>query len=300
MTTKAAAWLEEHTAESDKIAPIADFGWDVVLGRTPHGNVTERHIAGAIADALCDAVDEKYGFGDTFAEKSTPHEAVAAAHKAIHENLSALCEEWFGKETPQITAVPETEQDLVRQSVRGPSTGKFQDYIRAVLLKSGAPCYVDESPEAYLSLEDLRDLYLKLGAMPCYPILGNPVTGGEEDIDALLDGMIARGVYTFEVIPYRNTRERLREILKGCEARHLPLFTGTEHNTLDEKPLTDPLSRDEEFLPYFERSARVVIGHQRAVAKDGPDAGFIKPDGTPSIEDPKERFEHFEKLGQDA
>ena len=251
MTRRASEWLRNHSSRND-FQTIEGLDWTQdVAGRTPHGNVTERHVAGAIGDALLAAAD-----GD----------AVLAA-----------CAEWFGKPPESLDPAP------------------FQGYLRKQLLKSGGACYVEESPEAYLSLEDMRGIYLEMGAIPTYPILGNPVTDVEEDVEALLDRLAGLGVYGVEVIPYRNTRERLKEVVDACRGRHVPVFTGTEHNSLDEKPLLDPLSVDPDFLPYFVASARVLLGHHAAARQGEP--GFVTAAGKPSIADSGERFSHFEGLG---
>lgn len=255
MVRAASAWLEGATARAEGVEKVEGIRWKDVLGRTPHGNVTERHVAGAVADVLLRAAGQN-----------------APA-------LLTLCETWFGKPPDSLAPAP------------------FQNYLRAHLLKAGKPCYVAESPEAYLSIEQMRGIYVAMGAIPSYPILGNPETHAEKDLHALLDGMNARGVYAFEVIPYRNTRQRLRDIVAACRERHAPLFTGTEHNSLDDKPLVDRLSADPEFRPYFEASARVLLGHQAAAAQDGPEAGFVGPDGEPAIDDAKRRFAHFEGIG---
>jgi len=257
MVEMAADWLAEATARRPGLAPIAGLAWDDVLGRTPHGNVTERHVAGAIADALINA------------SRNAP------------DLLPPACAAWFGAAPESLSPAP------------------FQNYIRKHLLKSGKPCYVEESPQAYLSVQEMKRVYLEMGSIPSYPILGNPVTGVEKDIHALLDRMAAIGVLTFEVIPYRNTRERLREIVNACRQRHAPLFTGTEHNSLDVKPLVDPLSKDPEFAPYFEASARVLLGHQEAVRRGGPAAGFVDPNGQTPIPDAAQRFAHFEAIGKE-
>jgi len=257
MVELAADWLAQATARPG-LEPVAALAWDDVLGRTPHGNVTERHVAGAIADALLRA------------SRNAP------------DLLPSACAAWFGAPPESLNPAP------------------FQNYIRKHLLKAGKPCYVEESPQAYLSLQDMKRVYLEMGSIPSYPILGNPITGVEKDIHALLDRMAGLGVLAFEVIPYRNTRERLREIVNACRERHAPLFTGTEHNSLDVKPLVDPLSKDPEFAPFFEASARVLLGHQEAVRRDGPGAGFVDPDGQPTIPDAAQRFAHFEAIGKEV
>lgn len=275
MARGVARWLERAAAGREWMRPIRDFGWPEVISRTPHGNVTERHIAGAIADRLIAAASHDAG------NAGAPREEGRAGQAPVKENeLREACRAWFGEPPPSF------------------EPGPFQDYVRRHLLKAGKPCFVEESADAYLSVEDMRDLFLGVGAIPTYPILGNPVTDGERDVDALLDRLGALGVLAFEVIPYRNTRERLREIVRACQQRQAPLFTGTEHNTLESKPLLDPLSRDPEFLPCFEASACVLLGHQEAAKREGPEAGFVGPDGKPRIEDARARFAHFEAVGR--
>jgi hypothetical protein len=154
----------------------------------------------------------------------------------------------------------------------------FQDFIRAKLVKSGKPAYVDESKEAFVPIERLVSLALDLGAIPTYPIMGNPVSPWEEDLDELFDRLESLNIHAVEVIPDRNTRERLAEIVSKASGRGYPIFNGTEHNTKTAAPLVDRFFFDEEFRPHFERGARVLLGHQslRAAGKEG----YVKDDGT--------------------
>ena len=167
----------------------------------------------------------------------------------------------------------------------------LQNFIRSRLLKAGAPCYVEESPDAFLSLEDMRDLFLAFGSIPTYPVLGNPITDREKDIPALLDRLESIRIFALEVIPQRNTRERLAEILNAAKARNWPVFNGTEHNTPEAAPLLAPLSLDPDFLPWFDGSAALLLGHQRLVAQGRP--GFVDDAGRPTIADPQERLGRF-------
>jgi hypothetical protein len=119
---------------------------------------------------------------------------------------------------------------------------------------------------------------LDLGAIPTYPVLGNPVTPWEEDIDKLYDRLEAIGIHAIEVIPDRNTRERLKEIVEKAAARGFPIFNGTEHNTKTPLPMVDKYFFDGEFRPHFERGARVLLGHQalRAAGQEG----YVREDGS--------------------
>ena len=167
----------------------------------------------------------------------------------------------------------------------------LQIFLRAKLLKAGAPCFVHEYEEAFVSVAELRRIFLAFGSIPTYPILGNPVTSGEREVEALLDRLQTTGFYAVEVIPHRNTRERLSEIVSAARCRWWPVFNGTEHNTPEAKPILDPYALDPEFEPWFRESTALLLGHQRAVAQGQP--GFVDLDGGPTIADPRARFEHF-------
>jgi hypothetical protein len=167
----------------------------------------------------------------------------------------------------------------------------LQNFLRAKLLKAGMPCYVPETEDAFISSADLRDLFLAFGAIPTYPILGNPITPGERDVEALLDRLEASGFYAVEVIPHRNTRERLTEIVNAARRRWWPCFNGTEHNTPESRPMLDPYALDPEFEPWFRQSAALLIAHQERVARG--ESGFVDEHGRPVIQDARTRFESF-------
>jgi nicotinamidase-related amidase len=171
----------------------------------------------------------------------------------------------------------------------------LQNFLRGKLLKAGAPCFVRETEDAFISSEDLRDMFLAFGAIPTYPVLGNPVTTGERDVEALLDRLQASGYYAIEVIPHRNTRERLAEIVSAARRRWWPVFNGTEHNTPEARPMLDPYALDPEFEPWFRQSTALMLGHQAAVTRGEP--GFVSEDGQPTIPDARARFEYFTNLG---
>ncbi len=176
----------------------------------------------------------------------------------------------------------------------GADDAALQIFLRGKLLKAGAPCYVRETEDAFVSSEELRDMFLAFGAIPTYPVLGNPVTSGERDVGALLDRLEASGFYAIEVIPHRNTRERLAEIVSAARRRWWPVFNGTEHNTPEARPLLDPFALDPEFEPWFRQSTALLLGHQAAVSRGEP--GFVGEDGRLAISDARARFEHFSKL----
>ena len=174
----------------------------------------------------------------------------------------------------------------------------LQNFVRFKLLKAGGTCFVEQSPDAFISMEELRDMLLAFGAIPTYPILADPITESERDIKALADRLAAMKIFAAELFPGRGSRERVAEVIGVAKDRWWPVFNGTEHNTPERKPLLDPRSLDPEFAGWFEQSAAVVLGHQREVEQGRP--GFLNDDGTPSLADARARFEHFSAVGAEA
>ena len=159
----------------------------------------------------------------------------------------------------------------------------FQDIVRNKLLKVGGPAYVEEPPEAFPSIRELVQLFRDFGAIPTYPVLGNPVTEKESDLESLFDELEGYGIYAAEVIPKRNARKRLKEILQVAEQHGFPVFNGTEHNTKAHEPLLDHFSRDPAFLPMFRQGAHVVLGHQFLSRYAGK--GYLDQRGRLTFED---------------
>ena len=220
----------------------------------------------------------------------TPHGNATERHvsKAVFIRLEELAG----------TAVSEAVAQLCGDDPPDDDDATLQNFIRAKLLKAGAPCFVGESPDAFLDIEPMRNLFLAFGAIPTYPVLGNPVTQREEDIPALLERLEKINIFALEVIPQRNTRERLAEIVGAARERHWPVFNGTEHNTPAPAPLLVKNGLDPEFLPWFEQSAALLLGHHRIVEQGEP--GFVNADGLPSIPDALERFERFSRAGREV
>jgi hypothetical protein len=145
----------------------------------------------------------------------------------------------------------------------------MQNEIRDRLLKAGKPAYIEERPEAFLSLPVIRSLILEAGGIPCYPVLADEKSGlteYENDPSRLADRLIEQQIYAVEFIPLRNGLEHLRNYVRVFRERGFCVTFGTEHNTPSLIPLL-PSTRggvpfDEELLQVAYEGACILAAHQ--------------------------------------
>ncbi len=258
-----AALLERNSEMTSRLARWIDerlgapgaIRFEDVLVLTPHDQPTERHIAYAAAQFL----NKRY---------QSPAERRSAVER--------LCQ-----------SAP--DEGVIE------SPARFQDFLRSRLLKAGGPAFVEESADAFIPIERMVAMSIDLGAIPTYPVLGNPITPWEEDLDVLFDRLDAIGACAIEVIPDRNTDKRLLDIVRTAEKRHFPVFNGTEHNTPSPLPLVDRFFFDKRFRPAFERGARVLLGHQALRAQG--EEGFVGDDGKLAARTRAARVKACDKAG---
>jgi hypothetical protein len=91
-----------------------------------------------------------------------------------------------------------------------------ENEIRGNLLKAGGAAFVPEDPEAFLSLNEVVDLIVDAGGIPCYPVLLDDPKGNFTDYEAskekLLQELINNNVWSVELIPGRNDYEILKDL----------------------------------------------------------------------------------------
>ena len=156
---------------------------------------------------------------------------------------------------------------------------RFQNLIRARLMKRGGVGYVQPQSGMFPSLEDFHELIVACGALPCAAWLDG-TTATEQDGEDWLEFLIGKGVVALNIIPDRNwniadpeiKRIKVRNLYRVVElAREmdLPLNVGTEMNSFGQK-LVDDLTTAE-LAPVrkaFVDGAHFVYGHtaiQRAL-----------------------------------
>lgn len=176
-----------------------------------------------------------------------------------------------------------------------------QNEIRAQLMKSGKPAYVAET---FVEFDHAYRLILALGGIPCYPTLADgtkPITGYEQSIETLIADLKARGVFSAELIPIRNTPEVLSHYVRALRAAGLFVTAGTEHNTLDLIPIEptclNGVPIPEDIQDIFWEGACVVAAHEYLTLLGHP--GFVDNQGNPNPEylSDDARIEAFRALG---
>lgn len=237
-----------------------NFDFDDLKARYAKNMLRERHIA----KALRIAIDEKF---------SNPEEK-----KAFYTLV------FSGKEVKsKLTDVAGLENE-----------------IRGNLLKAGGRAFVPEDPKAFLSLEQVKDIIITSGGIPCYPVLLDDAKGNftdyEGDFVKLYETLRNKGVYSLELIPGRNTFAVLKDFVTFFRSKNFLITFGTEHNT----PMLDPIKvscsggvdLDEELERIGFEGACIIAAHQYLIAKG--EQGYLNADGDAKTKE----YDSFVELGQ--
>ncbi len=166
----------------------------------------------------------------------------------------------------------------------------LENEIRSNLLKAGGKAFVPENDRAFLSLEEVRDLIINGGGIPCYPVLlDNPkgeFTDFEGDPEALFVKLQAKNISSLELIPGRNKFSILKDFVKFFHRKGFVITFGTEHNT----PALDPVNvscsggveLDDELVKIGYEGACITAAHQYLIAKGKP--GYLDENGKAKTE----------------
>lgn len=165
----------------------------------------------------------------------------------------------------------------------------LENEIRGNLLKSGGRAFVPEDDKAFLSLEQVKELIIEAGGIPCYPVLlDNPkgeFTDFEGDFEQLYKQLTAKNVYMLELIPGRNKPEILEEFVQFFYNKGFVITFGTEHNTPKLDPIEvfggDGQSLSAEMKKISYEGACVIAAHQYLVSKGKN--GYLKSSGEAKV-----------------
>lgn len=158
----------------------------------------------------------------------------------------------------------------------------LENEIRGNLLKTGGAAFVPEDPKAFLSLEEVMEIIIDAGGIPCYPVLldfgnGN-FTDYEADKKKLLQTLKSKNISSIELIPGRNNFDILKDFVKYFNENRFAITFGTEHNT----PKLDPIKiscgggidLDDELKQINYEGSAIIAAHQYLIAKG--EEGYLK------------------------
>jgi len=126
---------------------------------------------------------------------------------------------------------------------------RFQNLIRAKLMKQGGAGYVQPGPDAFPSVGELHELILACGALPCAAWLDG-TSAGEQAIGELLELLVRKGAAALNIVPDRNWNiadakvrrlkvQNLYGVVQLAQELALPLNVGTEMNGFGQKLVDD-------------------------------------------------------------
>lgn len=118
----------------------------------------------------------------------------------------------------------------------------LENEIRSNLLKSGGAAFVEEDDKSFLPLKAIKEIIVRAGGIPCYPVLLDDPSGNftefEADPERLYSALVSKGIESIELIPGRNDHDILHDFVKYFHSKGFLITFGTEHNTPVKAPLT--------------------------------------------------------------
>lgn len=175
----------------------------------------------------------------------------------------------------------------------------LENEIRGNLLKTGGKAFVAEDPKAFLSLDEVKQVIISAGGIPCYPVLLDDPKGVctdfEADAEKLYQMLVDRNIFSIELIPGRNDFNILKKFVQFFRSKNFLVSFGTEHNT----PQLDPVKvscrhgveLDDELNQIGYEGACIIAAHQYLVAKG--EEGFLRAEGSGKTAE----YDAFVKLG---
>ena len=126
---------------------------------------------------------------------------------------------------------------------------RFQDLIRARLMKRGGVGYVQPESGMFPSIEAFHELIVACGALPCAAWLDG-TSATEQNGQEWLEFLAGKGVVALNIIPDRNWNiadaetkrvklQNLYRIVEIAREMDLPLNAGTEMNSFGQKLIDD-------------------------------------------------------------
>lgn len=231
------------------------------------GLVRERHIAKAVRIAICNLAQDGYPVDEVFVK---------------------LFNDKQFKQTKQDNAL-------------------FENVLRNFLLKRGGPAFVQEDETAFLNINDLCEIIISAGGMPCYPVLLDDTKGNltdfEQDRDKMHQFFTVHKIACLELIPSRNNCDILTDFVKYFHKKGYIIIFGTEHNTPELTSMRvacrNNISLSKELSEISFEAASVIAAHQYikkslSALPAELEGGFLDNDNFPK----KELIKEFATFGK--
>lgn len=165
----------------------------------------------------------------------------------------------------------------------------LENELRNNLLKAGGKAFVEEDEKAFLSVDQVKKIFLKAGGIPCYPVLLDDAKGNFTEFEAnkeqMCRNLMDQDIYCIELIPGRNKLEILEPFVRYFYEQGFVVTFGTEHNAPGLIPLTVQCRGGAELTDYLKlvnyAGVCVIAAHQ--YLRSQGDEGYVDSDG--KIED---------------
>jgi len=146
----------------------------------------------------------------------------------------------------------------------------LENELRNNLLKAGKIAFVPEDEKAFLSIDQVQDIIIEAGGIPCYPILLDDAAGNftefEADRERLHESLVDLNFHCIELIPQRNKLEIMEPFVRYFYENGFVITFGTEHNAPGLIPLTPCCSGNTPLTGFLRRvnyeGACVIAAHQ--------------------------------------
>ena len=247
-------------------------------------------------DQFMDAIDAPFGFAYDEIKKKYAHELVRERHiaKAVRKKVF----ERYLTDDERIQMLSKIFSGSRVDSSLG-DINALETEIRGKLLKAGCPAFVPEDDSAFLEIDKIIDVIVKMGGIPCYPVLLDDKKGNfteyEANFEQLRDSLKARNIRCIELIPGRNDLEILKKFVSVFHEDDFVITFGTEHNTPELIPLKvdtrGHVDLDDELKEVSYQGACVIAAHQYLRAQG--EEGYVEPSGKLK----SDRLHEFRQLG---
>jgi len=248
------------------------------------------------ADAHLRSIDARFNITYEEVREKYANKLVRERHiaRAIRE---AVLEHYLSGDQVQSFFMSLFDGKKLSASLDDPSA--MENEIRSVLLKAGGKAFVPEDSETFPELQKIINFILDAGGIPCYPVLlddkkGN-LTGFEGDWDRMDEVLQFFNVSCLELIPLRNSLEKLEEFVDFFRNKNYVISFGTEHNSPGLFPITVKVNGNRDLTPELKKVSYegccILAAHQYLLARN--QTGCMNSQGRMDIDNQ----DYFRDLG---